>query len=172
MWTCEHNERSLPPHWLREPLVPCCLKLTRNSKAPCYRLVKGSRELIHPLMETLMSALQSPLSNNYVELWGSLVKGATEMCSKKPIWGKVRDKQMENERERGMRGTRWCFRQATEGESKSHRQSRRDIKLNSKSLAQQIQHSPIQQDFSEVSTKCATITTKDDPPQVNNKEVP
>ena len=98
--------KSLPPQGLREQLAPCCLELTGNSMAPCYRLVIGSRELICPLMNTMMNALQYLLSNNYAELCRSLVKGAIGMCRDKLIWRKVRNKQMENEKERGRRGSR------------------------------------------------------------------
>lgn len=51
--------------------------------AACYRLVKGSRELIAPKMEKMMNALLSLLSNNHAELCRSLVKGAIGMCSDK-----------------------------------------------------------------------------------------
>lgn len=42
-------------------------------------------------------------------------------------------------------------------ESKSQRQNKRDTKLNSRSLNQQIQHSPIQQGFSEMSNNGAQL---------------
>lgn len=43
------------------------------------------------MIKNPMSALRSPLSNNYVELQGSLVKGAIGRHRDKLIWGKVRD---------------------------------------------------------------------------------
>lgn len=42
-------------------------------------------------------------------------------------------------------------------ESKSQRQNKRDTKLNSRSLIQQIQHGPIQQGFSEMSNNGAQL---------------
>lgn len=51
------------------------------------------------------------------------MKGATGRYGDKVIWGKVRDRQMGNERERGKRGTRGCFRQETgERESKAEQE--------------------------------------------------
>lgn len=129
--------------------------------ALCYTLVRSSMELIGPLIEILMSILR----NHWVPPTPHGARrisheGVTGMCRDELLYEKVRDKQMDNEREKGMKGTRGCFRLATEGESKSHRQNRRDIKLNSKSLAQQMQHSPFQQDFYEMSTRSAQLAQR------------